>query len=349
MPTAAPARNHRLDTAKGILIILVVLGHVLEAVASWDARSTRLPLTAIYLFHMPAFVFLAGITAKTTNLLRRLGTFAVMLLAAQGLYFVVVQLLDLNRSFSPLAPFWILWFLLAMIWWFLLLPVIQRFPNASLAGSVLLAATAGTVGWVDYTLSLSRTAVFLPFFVLGATYGKRILAAVPRLPLAAKLACGAVTVAAWLLLYKLQIDQAWLYGSTPLDRLDIGYPEGIAVRAGLLLVAFIATLGFLTLVPNRTGLLATAGKRSLAVFILHGFVVLICRPYLRTLLDSIGSVLTLAVCLLLTLATVAVLSSPVFDAAIRRFSQRTVDLICRPFASHPAFEPVDSDGVRSRK
>jgi len=254
MPPAAPARDHRLDAAKGILIGLVVLGHLLEAVASWDARTTRLPLTAIYLFHMPAFVFLAGVTAKATNLLRRLGTFAVILLAAQGLYFATVQLLDLNRSFSPLVPFWILWFLLAMIWWFLLLPVVQRFPKASLAGSVMLAAVAGTIGWVDYTLSLSRAAVFLPFFVLGATYGKRILAAVPRLPLAVKLACGVVAVAAWLLLYKLRIEQAWLYGSTPFYRLDVADPLGIAIRVGLLFVAFIATMGFLSLVPNRQGL-----------------------------------------------------------------------------------------------
>ncbi|MGO2780447.1 acyltransferase family protein [Glutamicibacter arilaitensis] len=54
---------HRLDVAKGALIILVVLGHLLEANAGWEARTTRLPLTAIYMFHMPAFVFLAGITA----------------------------------------------------------------------------------------------------------------------------------------------------------------------------------------------------------------------------------------------------------------------------------------------
>ncbi|NKX49821.1 acyltransferase family protein, partial [Arthrobacter deserti] len=318
MPPAAPARDHRLDAAKGILIVLVVLGHVLEAVASWDARSTRLPLTAIYLFHMPAFVFLAGATAKATQLARRLATFAVMLLAAQAVYFLAVQLLGVNRSFSALVPFWILWFLLAMIWWFLLLPVIQRFPKTSVAASVPLAVAAGTVEWADYTLSLSRAAVFLPFFVVGVVYGKRILAAAPRRPAAAKLGCGAVAAAAWLLLYRIEVEQAWLYGSTPFHRLDVADLEGMPVRAGLLAVAAIATLGFLSLVPVRPGMLAAAGRRSLAIFVLHGLVVLVFRPYLRTLLDSIGSLPTLALCLGLTLATVAVFSIPVFDSAIRR-------------------------------
>ncbi|MCG2622285.1 acyltransferase family protein [Arthrobacter sp. I2-34] len=348
MSTAPRARSHRLDAAKGVLIVLVVLGHVLEAVASWAIPTTRLPLTAIYLFHMPAFVFLAGVTAKATHLLRRLGTFAVILLAAQALYLIAVQLLGANRSFSLLVPFWILWFLLAMIWWLLLLPLVQRFPKASVAVSVLLAAVAGTVEWVDYTLSLSRTLVFLPFFVVGAAYGKRILAAVPRLPTSAKLGAVALGVAAWLLLYELQIKQAWLYGSKPFYRLDIDDPEGIVVRAGLLCIAAVAALGFLSLVPDRPGVLAALGRRSLAVFLLHGFVVLGLQPYLRTLPEEIGSLPTLAVCLLLTLAIVAVFSIPLFDAAIRRFSQGTVELLCRPFARRQALETAAGDGGRAQ-
>ncbi|MFD1211657.1 acyltransferase family protein [Arthrobacter sp. GCM10027362] len=347
MPPAVSVRNHRLDVAKGILIVLVVLGHVLEAVASWEARTTRLPLTAIYMFHMPAFVFLAGVTAKAANLAKRLGTFAVLLLAFQGLYFVAVQLLGANRTFSLTAPFWILWFLLAMIWWFLLLPVVRRFPKTSVAVSVLIASVSGVIEPVDYTLSLSRTLVFLPFFVIGAVYGKRLLAAVPRLPAAAKASCLAVAAAVWLLLYRLDIDQAWLYGSEPFGRLDTPDLQGIAVRAGLLAAAGIATIGFLALVPDRTGVLAAVGRRSLAVFVLHGFVVLSLRPYLQTLLDTAGSAGTLAVCLLVTAATVAVFGLPFFDAAIRGLSQGTVELVSRPFTRRRAPEPADSDGSRT--
>ncbi len=49
---------------KGILITLVVLGHWLEATNYWDDGLIRYLLTAIYAFHMPAFIFLAGITSK---------------------------------------------------------------------------------------------------------------------------------------------------------------------------------------------------------------------------------------------------------------------------------------------
>lgn len=115
MATTIP-RDQRLDSAKGILIGLVVLGHLLEATSAWNADIIRLPLTMIYMFHMPAFVFLAGVTAKRDNLPRRIGAFLVLLLTFQGLYFAAVQLLPLEREFSPVMPFWILWFLLGMIW-----------------------------------------------------------------------------------------------------------------------------------------------------------------------------------------------------------------------------------------
>jgi len=37
------------------------------------------------MFHMPAFVFLAGITAKSTQLPRRIGVFLVLLVVFQTL------------------------------------------------------------------------------------------------------------------------------------------------------------------------------------------------------------------------------------------------------------------------
>jgi fucose 4-O-acetylase-like acetyltransferase len=250
-----------------------------------------------------------------------------MLAAFQGLYFLAVQLLGVHRTFSLQAPFWILWFLLSLIWWYLLLPVVLRWPKLSTAAAVLLALAGGAVEWVDYTLSLSRTLVFLPFFVIGAAYGKRILAALPHLPAAAKPACGAVAVAAWLLLYKLRIDQGWLYGSEPFARLATPDLQGIAVRAGLLAVAAITTAGFMSLVPGRAGLLEAAGRRSLAVFVLHGFVVLSLRPYLRTILDSFGSVAASGIALLVTAVTVGIFTLPAFDAAIRKASQGIVVLV----------------------
>ena len=53
-------RNKQIDTAKGILMSLVILGHVLLA-SSNLTRAGSFLLKLIYSFHMPAFLIISGI------------------------------------------------------------------------------------------------------------------------------------------------------------------------------------------------------------------------------------------------------------------------------------------------
>ena len=48
-------RNYRMDNIRCILIFLVVFGHMLTWIPEADT-----PYRIIYLFHMPAFLFLTG-------------------------------------------------------------------------------------------------------------------------------------------------------------------------------------------------------------------------------------------------------------------------------------------------
>lgn len=51
-------RNEQIDVARGIAILLVILGH--------SFYSIEAPLNKIILtFHMPLFFFLSGLVAKT--------------------------------------------------------------------------------------------------------------------------------------------------------------------------------------------------------------------------------------------------------------------------------------------
>ena len=62
--SSAPRKRVALyDNLKGILIVLVVFGHMMHPVHNTNqALSTCFDL--IYLFHMPLFVFLSGLFAK---------------------------------------------------------------------------------------------------------------------------------------------------------------------------------------------------------------------------------------------------------------------------------------------
>lgn len=324
MTSPASQRNLRLDTAKGLLIFAVVLGHFLEEIGSWKADGTRLALTGIYMFHMPAFVFLAGVTAKTSRLGQRIGTFAVILAAFQTLYYVFVSVLGIDRDFSIERPFWILWFLLGMMWWLLLLPIITRFPKAAIALSIVIAVVVGALDSVGYSLSLSRALVFLPFFVVGATYGKRIVRVLGEAGWVWKAVAVAAALGGWLLVCSWDIPHQWLYGSFSFDRLDTPDVLGLGTRAALLLLAAVAISALLCTAPNRAGLLARLGQHSLAIYVLHGFVVLAAAEALPAIQDIWGSAGVFALGLALAAATTLLLALPVFENTIRRASSHVV-------------------------
>ncbi|WP_051299643.1 acyltransferase family protein [Arthrobacter castelli] len=319
-------RDQRLDSAKGILISLVVLGHLLEATSAWNADVIRLPLTIIYMFHMPAFIFLSGMTAKRDNLSRRIGVFLVLLLTFQGLYYVAVWLSPLERDFSPFMPFWLLWFLLSMIWWLLLLPLVWRMPRTAVAVSVVIAISAGAIDEMGYAFSISRVLVFLPFFITGTVYGRQILDVAGRIPFRVKLCAAVLCLALGWILFAADIHQGWLYGSYSFDRLDTGTVEGLAVRAGLLAVAGFTTVTVLSLMPRHQNPVTAIGKRSLGIFLVHGFVVLALTPLLPPGHSGANTAIALAACVAIAVVVVKVLGAAPIDRSVRQYGSKVVDL-----------------------
>ncbi|MGO2862164.1 MAG: acyltransferase family protein [Brevibacterium sp.] len=213
-------RDTRLDKAKGILIFIVVLGHFLEQIDGWEMGYSRALLTAIYSFHMPAFVLLAGITAKSNRLLDRVLVFLVLVITAQPVYYFWIDLFGKPPGLELDEPYWITWFLLAMVWWLLLLPLVDRFPVPMVVVSIVIGVLGGTLPMLDYELSIGRTLTFFPFFVIGKLFGMRLLQWASELNIAQKLSltiCAVVPMAA---LYMQDLDHRWFYGARGFEYLD---------------------------------------------------------------------------------------------------------------------------------
>lgn len=312
-------RDHRMDNAKGILIFLVVLGHCLEAVQGWSNPIIRALLTAIYMFHMPAFVFLAGITAKHDQLGRRIANLAILLVLFQLAYVLPLTLKSGAYPVGPLQPFWVLWFLLSMIWWLALLPLIVRLPYPLLIATTV-AVLAGLLPWAGYSLSASRTLVFLPFFVAGQVYGRRLLAALPRSPLWALPAVLALAPMA-MLLYLADIGHPWLSGYANYDVLSVDGVTGVLIRSGLLLVAALATVAVLVASPAKMGWLSALGSASMAVFLLHGFALKAGGSKgLNWVMDHYGNGAVICAALVFAALVTFVLGRSTIDRAIRNLA-----------------------------
>lgn len=269
------SRNHKIDNGKALLIFLVVFGHFLELFHG-DLKSFL--YITIYSFHMPAFAFFSGYFAKW-NPGRLVKQILYPYLCFQLLYLLFAKYGLGDTVSHPLTrPYWLMWYLVSMALWYLLLPLINRYlhvPFFLLAGAVLLALLSGSIPWIGYQLSLSRTIVLFPFFLTGYlcknAWEERLPVFKEKAPLISFLLflmMGGSTCLLWM--YRSDIHPEWLYHS-------VSYAMGhysIWIRALFLLNAGVWTSGILFFLPSRKIPVLTAlGTHTIAVYLLHGFFI----------------------------------------------------------------------------
>jgi acyltransferase len=148
-----------LDSVKGFLILLVLIGHIVQG-----SLSDNVVRYTIYSFHMPAFFFVSGFLLKldslskttvqsyTTKYLFRIGVPWLMCVVA---YFIVLHFpsrLDLRYFLELLAspiikPYYHLWFVLAFLTYVVMAVVAAKLGR--LRGLVIFAVIALVVTLLD--------------------------------------------------------------------------------------------------------------------------------------------------------------------------------------------------------
>ena len=167
-------RDSRLDSLKGFLIILVVLGHMLEPY--FDTPVNIILYVMIYSFHMPLFILLSGyffnpmqedtkFWRSTLKLLESLIIFWII-----GLFAYPIPEDSLNTSML-LTPSWSLWYILSLLFWrlssyYLAKRGIDITSSRSIIISFLISIVVGIIP-ISLELSFQRTLVFFPFFLIG--------------------------------------------------------------------------------------------------------------------------------------------------------------------------------------
>lgn len=272
---AAVARNLRIDCVKGGLMLLVILGHLLELFAAQSPWYKAI-CSAIYVFHMPLFVIIAGMFSRVSlenrdyrSIVSRL---LVPLALFQILYLGLIAFKSGRLATLPLQPHWILWFLLSMALWRLALPLVARLRHA-LPLTVLLALMAGCNPEIGYAFSLSRTLYFYPFFLFGYQCRYAILSRMStyRLPMAFSLVL-IMSGIIWWSFHGLQHEA--LYGSRSYDAAPVLASMPLVGRLLMMGISLLASLAALSLMSVHWRFLALLGQRSLAILVLHGFFVM---------------------------------------------------------------------------
>ena len=264
------------DNVKGILILLVVLGHLIYTYADKLPDSPAAQIyNFIYSFHMPAFVFCSGYFSKSER--SRSGEALLKLILCYLLFNTAMLFFAyfyLGSSVKILSPYYSFWYLLSMVSWRFLIGKLGDVKGILIL-TVLISFAMGCSKEFTNLLSIRRTVAFFPFFTAGSLLdrnkvGRFLERRKPWHMAVSFLALLAVAaVAFWAVVRSGLTDSAALMGaygkkSTVLNRLLI-YAISAAIMSGL----------FLTVPDRKLPLLTGFGRNSLLIYLVHRSIAII--------------------------------------------------------------------------
>ena len=267
-----------LDNLKGLLIFLVVFGHSLELFKD-EYFITQVLYVFIYLFHMPAFVFVSGYLSKNVDKARQTAftTFFLPFLLFNILWNGIAAIVtwDLDK-FSFITPGWALWYLMSMFLWKISLKDLVRIKYI-VPISFIVGLGAGIFGEFNGILSLSRTLVFFPFFLIGYfTSEDRFF----KLKKPSRFfSCGIILLAlsfAIFICYFKVFPVEFLYGSDSFQTYTVPIWLGLISRALLYIIGFSFVFVLANTMTAQNTFFSKIGRNTLPIYILHTY--LLCIP-----------------------------------------------------------------------
>ncbi|MDQ0352386.1 fucose 4-O-acetylase-like acetyltransferase [Alkalibacillus filiformis] len=271
-------RDPFIDNARFILVALVVAGHFFSPIRN-DYQIIYDLNNILGLFRMPALIILTGFLSKgfmkpgyIEKITKKiLIPYLVFQFAVGAYYYWLFDYSTLNIDF--LRPQYTLWFLLSLFIWNLLLFVFTRIKYPLLI-AVVIGVLIGYSDGAGHYLSIHRTFVFFPFFLIGF-YMRKEHFEFFKVP-SAKIYGLIGFVVVWFALgYFFTPGEAltWIQGRTPYE--EMGYIRWDIGLGRLLIYALSLIIGFafLTFVPKNKTFFTHLGIRTAYIYILHAAVI----------------------------------------------------------------------------
>ena len=332
-------RNYKLDHAKLFFMFCVVLGHI---IAVFEQGNTALHSMRVYvyLFHIPGFVFISGLFAKSSvkgNRWDRTISFILLFLFMT----IVKCAFALIRKASPrldlVSVTDIRWYSLGMFFWYgaaiLLKKVDWRWV---MAGSVILSMAAGYfLDRFASTFALLRAINFFPFFYAGLLIdSKRLTGLLEKKQI--KICSALIVIAAAVLVsWKIKGLSPWLHlfrGLWGYREIDTELPlwSGAFWRLGAFFVSAVMALAWISVMPGkRIPIISELGTKTLSVYAFHGPVYQTILYFLPVLYEWIRKA-PILLCLAFSIFVLVICSLPPFDRSVRKF----MNLVVKKDQSH---------------
>lgn len=310
------------DMAKALLIIAVVLGHFADQLTK-ESGVCRSLFLFLYAFHMPAFLYIAGLFYKNEKTIRRTVSFLVLYVLLKGLIYAAKWAVNGKAAFDLFSEGGTPWFLLAMaLYTFLTRLIPAKWRLSFLILNVIGALAAGYCDQIGEWMALSRLIVFYPFFLAGVMSGReKLQRAAGRIPMKI---LGSVILLAWGYIAFVYIDRIYFLrhlftGSVPYHASVM--PYGFLYRLLVYTTEVLTGISFLMLVPGGgSRWLSDVGRYTLPIYFFHRpFLYILTGIGVHTVLITSLGMTGIIVWLLLSIATVFLFARGFFDRFLRLF------------------------------
>lgn len=284
-------RNAYWDNIKGFLILLVVFAHILfQMQDKFDIINQTVDY--IYMFHMPAFVFISGFFGKS----ERSHSFQ-SIIKLIFLYYIFNSIMGFIYGFSSLIePMYSYWYLIALIVWRITAHHISKFKEINLI-LFIIALFVGFYPSINNLFAAARIIGFYPYYMIGYKLSKEKSNEFQNKKYTHRAALGILC----LILTSAAAFGAYHIFDYTNNALQMEYyikPSDSFGRIMLYIAAFLAIFTLMCLSPNRTiPLITLFGRNSLWIFILH-------RPFTLILSEHIINLSLSMIILISVLSTI---------------------------------------------
>lgn len=286
-------RDSYFDNLRGFLIICVIIGNSLEYINPTSINPHYFIL-CLYMFHMPLFTFISGYfckKSKRTTKEKVIDTVKTYLFAQIFYYFFnLIVTKNYGLKFELLKPSWTLWYLLALIFWYIISDYITNYKKA-LVISIILSLILGFDPSLGTLASSSRIVFFLPFFIAGMAFEKKDLEKLKQHKIAITLST--IIIFAILFAFRSVIDVETLFEYTNYTFYGGTSTIPFLTRCFHFIGAFTIGSFILMVFPSKKTILSWIGKNSLILYISHsGIIKLLTLKHIMNYNSMFGVVIS---------------------------------------------------------
>ena len=316
-------RNSKWDNLRCVLILAVVAGHFVNQFTD-DSLMMRTIALFIYTWHMPLFIFVAGLMTKKWDRTRpfkwtRPVYFVLIGYVLKFLIYGIKTAFMKNPNFFWLYDTGLPWYMFAMAAFTVLAWLLRDVkPMIVMACSVTLAFVAGYLFFIGSYLWLSRIIVFFPFYYLGYLTDPGMAAAVTRDKKLKILSAVLLILAAGICILKIRTIYPYFRLFTARNAYAFINVEGCSGWTRLMcgLISLILGAAVLCLAPEKPlGYATVIGQRTLQIYFWHRLIlyVLMYSGLMGSLQDLLSETGFTLFCLLLAAGLTLLLAQPVFE------------------------------------